>query len=163
MTTATFTAGLPTISKDFVTAGKATFTLEIPEAYALQHGLKRHYTFKTRFKAGNDRYPDAFFVSLMTGADNESSFSYLGMLSPETGVVRTTAKSCLGSGDLVVRLLNRALAVIWAGDATPLTAAGFNVCHAGKCGRCGRKLTNPESLATGIGPECAGRKPYNAR
>lgn len=159
----TMTANLPTITKSFVVAGKATFTLEVPEAYAMQHHLKQHYTFKTRFKQGGDKFPDAYFVSLMTGMDNESSYSYLGMLNPETGIVRTTAKSCLGSGDLVVRLLNRAMAVIWAGDANPLTNAGFNVCHAGKCGRCGRKLTNPESLATGIGPECAGRTPYNAR
>ena len=27
--------------------------------------------------------------------------------------------------------------------------------HAGKCCRCGRTLTHPESLASGIGPECA--------
>lgn len=163
MNNAAMTVNLPTISREFVVAGKATFTMEIPDAYAAQHGLKRHYTFKTRFKAGNDQFADAFFVSLMTGQDNESSFSYLGMLNPETGVVRTTAKSCVGGDDLVVRLLNRALALVWAGDTTPLTSAGFNVCHAGKCGRCNRKLTNPESLATGIGPECAGRKPYNAR
>lgn len=28
--------------------------------------------------------------------------------------------------------------------------------HAGKCGRCGRKLTVPESIDTGFGPSCAG-------
>jgi hypothetical protein len=27
--------------------------------------------------------------------------------------------------------------------------------HAGKCGHCGRKLTVPESVDTGIGPDCA--------
>lgn len=29
------------------------------------------------------------------------------------------------------------------------------VLHNGYCGRCGRELTNPESLITGLGPECA--------
>jgi hypothetical protein len=27
--------------------------------------------------------------------------------------------------------------------------------HEGKCCRCGRKLTVPASIASGIGPECA--------
>lgn len=28
------------------------------------------------------------------------------------------------------------------------------ILHSGRCGRCKRELTDPESLATGIGPEC---------
>lgn len=159
----TMTATLPTISKDFVSAGKATFTLEVPEAYAAQNGIKRHYTFKVNFKKGDKGFNDTYFVKLMTGMDNQSSYSYLGILNPETGIVRTTAKSCMSGEALPVRLLNRTLALVWGGNTEALTAAGFNACHAGKCGRCGRKLTNPESLATGIGPECAGRTPYNAR
>ncbi len=27
--------------------------------------------------------------------------------------------------------------------------------HEGKCARCGRKLTTPESIQRGLGPECA--------
>ncbi|WP_373093047.1 DUF6011 domain-containing protein [Zhongshania sp.] len=26
--------------------------------------------------------------------------------------------------------------------------------HAGKCGRCARKLTDPVSISTGFGPHC---------
>lgn len=29
------------------------------------------------------------------------------------------------------------------------------VYHTGTCGRCGRKLTTPESILTGLGPECS--------
>ena len=29
------------------------------------------------------------------------------------------------------------------------------VFHVGTCGRCGKKLTTPESILTGLGPECA--------
>lgn len=29
--------------------------------------------------------------------------------------------------------------------------------HEGRCGRCGRRLTVPESIESGFGPECAGR------
>ena len=34
------------------------------------------------------------------------------------------------------------------------TIVGFEVWHEGKCGRCGAKLTVPESVASGFGPEC---------
>ena len=36
----------------------------------------------------------------------------------------------------------------------PLTLTVF---HDGKCGRCGRKLTVPESIQSGLGPVCAGQ------
>jgi hypothetical protein len=34
-------------------------------------------------------------------------------------------------------------------------AGKIEVRHAGKCGRCAKKLTTPQSVDTGIGPECA--------
>lgn len=34
-------------------------------------------------------------------------------------------------------------------------AAGFTLGHAGRCGACGRELTDPESIARGLGPTCA--------
>ena len=35
------------------------------------------------------------------------------------------------------------------------------VWHEGICGRCGRKLTVPESVERGLGPECAGLVGHN--
>jgi uncharacterized metal-binding protein YceD (DUF177 family) len=32
-----------------------------------------------------------------------------------------------------------------------------DVDHMGKCGRCGRPLTVPESVRSGFGPECIGK------
>lgn len=34
----------------------------------------------------------------------------------------------------------------------------MKIFHEGTCGVCGRALTNPESIATGIGPHCAGKR-----
>jgi hypothetical protein len=56
---------------------------------------------------------------------------------------------------LPVRLINRTLKLVWENESEKIVAAGFNLQHAGKCGRCGRKLTVPQSIETGIGPECA--------
>ena len=146
-----------TISKEFVIAGNATYTLALPEQYAAEEQLKPHYTFKVRFKEGNNGYGDTFFVSLLTGPDNYVNYTYLGILDPNKGIVKTTAKSCLSSDQLPVRLLNRALTLVWQNNVQPMLEKGFNLHHEGKCGRCGRKLTVPKSIETGIGPECAGR------
>jgi len=145
------------VSKEFILAGKATFTLELPESYAVENSLKPHYTFKVRFKEGQNGFSDTYFVSLLTGPDNYSNYRFLGILSPESGSVRTTGKSCLNGEHLAVKLLNRSLNLIWENNAERILQAGFKVHHEGKCGRCGRKLTVPESIETGIGPECAGR------
>lgn len=145
------------ISKEFVVAGKSTFTLALPEAYATENGLRPHYTFKVRFKEGSNGFSDTFFVSLLTGPDNTNSFTYLGILNPDNGQIRTTAKSCLNGESLQVKLINRALKLVWENNTQPLVEKGFALHHEGKCGRCGRKLTVPLSIETGIGPECASK------
>ena len=143
------------ISKNFVTAGNATFTLELPQEWAYSHGCKPHYTYKVRKKDGRDGKP-VFFVSILSGPDNESDYRYIGILTFD-GQIRTTAKSALQPTAMPVRLLNRTLNLLWKGDLTDLQEAGFKLHHENKCGRCGRKLTVPESIETGLGPECAGR------
>jgi hypothetical protein len=34
---------------------------------------------------------------------------------------------------------------------------GVVIWHEGRCGRCGRRLTVPESIESGYGPECIGK------
>lgn len=41
--------------------------------------------------------------------------------------------------------------------ATGVTPTGWQVRSADACGRCGRELTDPESIARGIGPDCFGQ------
>ena len=38
---------------------------------------------------------------------------------------------------------------------TGQTVGNLIVYHVGKCGRCGKKLTDPESILTGLGPSCS--------
>ncbi len=38
----------------------------------------------------------------------------------------------------------------------------LEVWHEGCCGKCGRKLTDAESIARGIGPECYGKMSWNS-
>lgn len=143
-----------TISKDFVVAGKATFTLELNPQYAMEESLRPHYTFRVRLKPANGEFGDTYFVQLLTGPDNTSNYQYLGILNPENGQIRCTQKSVIRQDELPVRLLNRALELVWNDQSNVFMEKGFSLHHEGKCGKCGRKLTVPESITSGFGPEC---------
>lgn len=132
-------------AKRFIIAGKAIFTLV---------GANSRYTFKVQRKDASDRYPESWFVSLLTGPENSSDYTYLGMLDSASGQVRLTKQSKYRDDSSPVRAIRWALRHIWAGKALP---APGQILHAGRCGRCGRLLTVPESIASGFGPECAGR------
>lgn len=142
------------VTKQFVLAGRSIFTIEISEEFQVKHNLKPHYTFRVDHKAPEGKFKEAWFVKYLTGPDNTRDYSYLGLLNVENGQVQTTAKSNLNDNDLIMRLLNRTLALIWTNDVTPMIEKGFGLHHEGRCGKCGRVLTTSESVQRGIGPEC---------
>ncbi len=127
------------INKDFILGGNATFTV--------QNNKGVHYTFKAR----QPKPEMPFFLSLLTGPDNETSYTYMGTIGAKTGDVYLTAKSKYSNDSLPVRVARFALRCVWGVQTLP---EGYQIRHEGKCGRCGRKLTTPESLDRGIGPEC---------
>jgi hypothetical protein len=144
------------VSKDFLLAGKAIFTVEIPEqdrAAKKAEGLdvKPHYTFKVEKKAATAGFPETYFVHLLTGPDNTKSYTYLGVLNAKTGVIRTSAKSNFKEDSVPFRLVNYVVSSLIEGQAL---RAGYNLHHEGRCGKCGLPLTTPESVERGIGPEC---------
>jgi len=140
------------ITRDFLTAGKAVFTVEIPPAFAAEFKTPPHYTYKIRKKKGDAKWADKFFVGLLTGPDNEADYTYLGVF--EDGAVRLTDASKLSEDSWPIRILRRIVAKIWTNEESKITEAGWDVHHEGTCCRCGRTLTVPESVKTGIGPEC---------
>lgn len=143
------------INVEFVTAGDAIFTIEIPDEWQAKLDAPPHYTFRVEKTEANDRWPAAHFVKLLCGPDNTSDYAYLGKLDTYTGQVKTTAKSLYPETAAPVRLVNRILARVWSGDHDAYERFGFRCHHEGKCGRCGRTLTTPESIERGLGPECA--------
>lgn len=142
------------VSREWLLAGDATFTIEVPAALVEHHDYRPHYTYRVQRVPAKGDYPESIFVKLLTGPDNTSSFTYLGKLDEFTGQVRTTAKSAKLDGTTPHKLLNRILARVWGGDHDAYESHGFRTHHEGRCGRCGRKLTTPESVERGIGPEC---------
>ncbi len=131
-------------TKNFIIAGKAIFTVD--------NGKGDHYTFRINKKEASGSYPEAFFVALLSGPDNTSDYSYLGMLVPQTGEVRLTAKSRYKEDTVPVKVIRWALKKVWTDQEFP---QGYAIYHEGRCGRCGRLLTVPSSVESGFGPECA--------
>jgi len=139
------------ISKEFLTAGKAIFTVTLAND---EHMTYRVNQPKPDLYGAKKGQPKPFFIGKLTGPDNTNSYSYLGILDPETLEVKITRNSKYTDTSEAVKVLKLALESIRLGvHETKIK----DILHCGYCGRCGRLLTVPESIQTGIGPECAGR------
>lgn len=122
------------INAAFVTAGRAEFTID--------NGKGQHFTFRvTRAKKSR-----ALFVSHVSAGKH-----YMGILTDGL-VLKLTAKTTTTDDAIETKVFRFAMRVINGATALP---EGYSVRHVGKCGRCGRKLTDPVSIASGIGPDCA--------
>jgi len=152
--------------EEFIFAGAATLTL-----VSLKTGVR--FTYLVRVKKEDkeklERDRDAFeggsgmrasevvyFVNLLRGPDNTADFAYMGVLRRSPARYFWTEKS-----GKVGRACAAYKALVWFIDQMngrrDVLGSSLEVWHEGRCGRCGRKLTVPESIAAGLGPECAGR------
>jgi hypothetical protein len=136
----------------FLRAGNATVTLRSKRT-------GDRFTFKVAIpkdrETGEPVTDGTLMVGVLTGSDNETSYTWLGRVSrdifwigrkfPRPGDISRDAP-CAKAFDWTWRQLVR--------GAIP---EQLEIWHEGRCGRCGRKLTVPESVAAGFGPECAGR------
>jgi len=99
---------------------------------------------------------DFRFVQLLTGNDNETSFSYIGYV--RRGVFFYGDKSKIGRDAKSVQ----AFEWVWKNLQRNIITSNTEIWHEGRCGMCNRKLTVPSSVASGIGPECAERAGFFA-
>lgn len=140
-------AHLPELSSKFLLAGRALFTV--------QNTKGEHYTYKVRKKESvyQGKPSVGFFVSVKASG-GVYPYRYVGMLNETLGTIKCTAKSEYLPGTKEYDV------VAWACQAvlnSRMIPANYKVFHAGKCGRCGRNLTDETSVNRGIGPECWSR------
>ena len=127
----------------FAFAGNATITLRSAKTGA-------RFTYKIR-EPEEVRGSVTHFVSVMTGPDNEDAFQYLGQFrGPD---YERGKKSRIGADAPSARAFDY-FAECLKRNTLP---ASLEVYHEGRCGACNRKLTVPESILTGLGPECSER------
>lgn len=129
-----------TLAWIYMMSGRATFTIESVIT-------QRRFTYRI------ERKPKelVWFIATLTGPDNRFDFSYLGCFVGENQKYVADRKFRIGRDapsrkafEWLVRCIDRdepieGLCTIW---------------HEGKCGRCGRALTSPGSIRTGLGPTC---------
>lgn len=133
----------PAEIKRFALAGKATLTFE-------SHKSGDHFTYQ--INKADDASNLLYFVGLLTGPNNETDFTYIGILSDRNGyALKLTKKSKLPATAKPVAAFNW----VWNDVLANREPRCVTVHHEGSCGRCGRTLTTPESIDRGIGPECA--------
>lgn len=130
--------------KNFVLAGNATFTI-----VSTKTGTR--FTYKVRRSKEEAGKDVVYFVSLLNGPDNQNDYCYMGIITAR-GFIFANKKSSVQSDAPSSKAWRWFFDAVLAGARMPAT---LEVWHEGKCGRCGRALTVPESIARGIGPECA--------
>jgi len=138
-------------ARAFALGGRATFTV-------VSGKTGNRFTYqvcKARPRDGEpEDAPTPWFVKFLRGPDNTSDYQYLGMVRPDGGSFTLTAASKAGEDAPVCR----AWSWVWSAlsGEHPERFGSIEFWHAGRCGRCNRHLTTPESLARGLGPICAG-------
>ena len=119
---------------DFILAGNATVTF-------LNTQSKNRFTFKV----SKPKDSEVHFVSVLTGPD---TYTFLGSIfknnfkSSKKSTIQESAQSFQVFKFVFDRLKTKNLPDV------------IEIYHEGKCGRCGRQLTVPDSIVSGFGPEC---------
>jgi hypothetical protein len=147
--------------REFVVAGNATVTL-------VSRKTDDRFTFRIRAtpnEADRPRQPGwpTHFVHVLTNPDNENGYTYLGNVRTfPNGEVSYDhgRKSKIDSAAPSARAFAWFFTKIVTDQKDPGEfklpdgRGAIDVFHEGRCGACGRKLTVPESIERGIGPEC---------
>lgn len=102
--------------------------------------------FNFRLSLAKDSKSMYFIYTTINGVSN----AYAGFVRVENGayVYKQGTKGLMSEDDMPIKAL---MYVLKHHDKLH---SDVEVLHVGKCARCGRKLTNPDSIHSGLGPEC---------
>ena len=104
---------------------------------------------KFTYKISKSEDGKLFFVNVLSDTiDGNQIYSYMGIIA--NGVYRHGNKSKLRNDSQAVKVFSYVLERLNSGTLQDV----IEVWHEGKCGKCGRPLTTPDSIETGIGPSC---------
>jgi hypothetical protein len=142
----------PVSMLEYMLAGKAVFTIRSKRS-------QRHYTYKvTRAKDnGEQKSPLRWWVNVLTGDNNSNPHHYskMGQVVCNSGGYphfRMVQGAQFSKDSFPTAGFKHVLTAVVQEDEVAL--AGFEFFHEGRCGVCNRRLTDPESVARGIGPVC---------
>jgi len=123
----------------FMFAGKARITIQ---------NIETGNRFTYQIKKLKDK--DIWFISLLTGSNNDSDYSFFGTVFSDKMSCKHSKKSRIGIDASGVQAFG------WLIKHYKNLPDNVRVWHNGYCGRCGKTLTVPESIVSGFGPTCVG-------
>ena len=139
----------PPHRKAYILAGDAKMTI-------VSKKTGERFTYRVKGKEeiqgtlGNPVPKSLHFVSVLTGPDNEEDYRFLGTIFDGKVYVHGRRSSISSAAP-------SAMAFQWAwANLEGEKAERFELWHSGRCARCHRELTDPESISRGLGPVCAG-------
>lgn len=124
----------------YITAGRAKITLRSTKT-------QDRYTYRIR-AAKKEQYKGLLFVDVLTGGDDK--FAPLGVINSKLEYFHARRSK-------IAKSATSAVAMEWSWNALARTKRlprTLEVWHEGRCGKCGKELTVPESIASGFGPKC---------
>ena len=140
----------PTLLLMHIVAGRSILTVESSTS-------KERFTFRFNRPEEQPGKTRPIWVNVLGGPD-ERAWSFIGTIWPappgssDSYSFRWSPKSKLKSGDYETRACN------WIAERLPRRIDELmekaTWWHEGRCGRCARRLTVPDSIELGFGPEC---------
>lgn len=151
------------VAAQYIAAGRGRLTI-----VSVKTGCRFTYQLHKPKPRDDSGAAVPIFVSVLSGPSNEADYTYLGCLWPAyrgedapsdafvyrhgaKSTVKPTAASAKAWAWFTSMLQRRAAA------NQPFDPKVVEVWHEGSCGRCGRPLTVPKSIALGLGPVCASK------
>ena len=128
----------PSAASTYLASGKGKFTLV---------GKDSRYTFQEN--SSDDK--KLIFIKLLVGSNNEADYQYIGYMKEEGSEFKLNAGKKGNANHPAYKALNWYINCL---KRAPEKASQATFYHEGRCGRCGRTLTTPESIKAGFGPEC---------
>lgn len=134
----------PVHALKFLLAGNAHVTF-----VSVKTGTRFTYKVEQADPRPGDTRPAPHFVSLLTAPDH---YEYLGCIFGGN-LYSHGRKSRVGPDASSAK----AFAWVWRKLTAGQVPEVLEVWHEGRCGKCSRRLTDPSSIESGLGPICRGK------
>lgn len=97
------------------------------------------------YKVVKHKTDDIYFINVLTSPD---TYTFFGTY--RNGQFKHSPKARISAEAQSVKVFQFVIAKL----ATNTLSNLIEIYHDGRCGKCGKQLTVPESVETGFGPEC---------
>jgi hypothetical protein len=128
--------------------------------YTIENNSTGDYrTFLVKHRQPEDKefMPGKRLVGLLTGPDNFHDFKLFGYVDENSDSITVFKKHKSTVYEKYARMIDVLIGLHPTDDER---LKNYTVRESRLCRRCGRKLTTPESLTKGIGPECEEKDEY---